>query len=82
MFGLIPAVRNNLGSIDASILGSRPKRAGFIPPNIPAIEAAEDVEGALGEACGIDAAEDLLGVDLPSLLSLPSFEEALALDGG
>ena len=82
MFGPIPAACNNLGSIDVCISGSRPKRVWFIPPNIPAIEAAEDVEGALGEACGIDAAEDLLGVDLPSLLSLPSLEEALALDGG
>ena len=63
------------------ILGSRPNRAGFIPPNIPAIELAADVDEGLGDGWAEDVgpAEDLLGVDLPSF---PSLEETLARDGG
>ena len=63
------------------ILGSRPNRAGFIPPNIPAIELAADVEEGLGDGWADDVgpAEDLLGVDLPSF---PSLEDTLARDGG
>ena len=52
---------------------------------MPAIEAAVELDCCgLGEACDIDVApaEDLLGVDLPSLFSLPSLDDALALDGG
>merc|ERR1719347_1136561 len=55
-----------------------------MPPNIPAMEAAVELDGGLGEACETDVApaDDLLGVDLPSLLSLPSRDDALARDGG
>ena len=51
---------------------------------MPLMAAAAELEGVLGEACDMDVApaEDRLGVDLPSLLSLPSLDDALALDGG
>ena len=51
---------------------------------MPLMGAAAELEGVLGEACDMDVApaEDRLGVDLPSLLSLPSLDDALALDGG
>merc|ERR1719509_561855 len=64
----------SLGSMLASILGSRPNRAGFMPPNMLAEEALE----VLGDdwECDVCGAEERLGVERPSL------EEALARDGG
>ena len=55
-----------------------------MPPNIPAIEEAVDVDAGLGDGCADDVgpADDLLGVDLPSLPSLPSLELTLAREEG
>ena len=77
IFGSIPAACKSFGSIEASIFGSRPKSAGFIPPNMFAVEA-EAADDVLGDDCECDVcgADDRLGVDLPSR------EEALARDGG
>ena len=51
---------------------------------MPLMAAAAELEGVLGEACDMDVApaEDRLGVVLPSLLSLPALDDALAHDGG